>query len=251
MMMNQNPMTDVGVSPMADPNQMQDAKIAQELIEDQIACSVRVAFLRKVYLTLAIMLSINVAEVFVSYSFFGGGTLQVNTDAAMTMMIAGAIGLFVFMIAAFCARKSSPINLVFLCLTAFSMGGVISGLCLFYSIFDILAAAAATMIIVVLCTIYAFSVTDISGIMPFIMIILVGYGLMWLGYPLYFSGIGDGVATYFYSSLGALVFSSYLVIDTWLMVERYPVDEWVIATIQIYVDIVYMFLYILMLFGNN
>lgn len=54
-----------------------------------------------------------------------------------------------------------------------------------------------------------------------------------------------------YSGLGALLFSAFIVYDTWQLKERFPEDEYVVAAIELYLDIINLFLFILSLLGDR
>ena len=54
---------------------------------------------------------------------------------------------------------------------------------------------------------------------------------------------------------GTLLFGVYLVYDTQIIMKKYgevyTVDDYIFASIQIYLDIINLFLVILSVFGNN
>nr|KAG5695110.1 hypothetical protein BaRGS_017209 [Batillaria attramentaria] len=58
-----------------------------------------------------------------------------------------------------------------------------------------------------------------------------------------------------YSGLGALVFALFLVFDTQLIMggRKYELsaEEYIFAALQLYIDIVYIFLFILGMFGKK
>jgi FtsH-binding integral membrane protein len=59
-----------------------------------------------------------------------------------------------------------------------------------------------------------------------------------------------------YASLGAVIFSCYIVVDTQLMMggkHKYAIDpeEYVYASLNLYLDIINLFLMILSLVGRN
>ena len=59
-----------------------------------------------------------------------------------------------------------------------------------------------------------------------------------------------------YGSLGALVFSLYIVYDTQLMMggkHKYALspEEYIFAALNIYLDVVQLFMYILMIVGGS
>ena len=49
----------------------------------------------------------------------------------------------------------------------------------------------------------------------------------------------------FYSWCGVLVFSGYIVVDTQMIMDKLGYDDYIIATIELYLDIINLFLYIL------
>lgn len=54
-----------------------------------------------------------------------------------------------------------------------------------------------------------------------------------------------------YSLLGAVLFSGYILFDTWMLSNKLPYDEWVLASISLYLDIINLFLFILQLLSEG
>jgi protein lifeguard len=54
-----------------------------------------------------------------------------------------------------------------------------------------------------------------------------------------------------FSLLGCLVFSAYVVFDTWLISKHLTVDEYVLAVVALYTDFLNLFLCLLSLFGGG
>ena len=60
-----------------------------------------------------------------------------------------------------------------------------------------------------------------------------------------------------YAGMGAMLFSMYIVYDTQLIMGgksrqfQYSLDDYCIAALNIYVDIIQLFLYLLQLFGDR
>ena len=54
-----------------------------------------------------------------------------------------------------------------------------------------------------------------------------------------------------WSILGCIVFTGLLTMDIYLTLEIYEVDEYVLAALSIYVDIINLFFYILQCIGGN
>lgn len=72
---------------------------------------------------------------------------------------------------------------------------------------------------------------------------------------LLFSGIiaslfGFNVNT-LYATLGAVLFCAFIVIDTQLIMNRLGYGDYIIASIELYLDILNLFLFILQLLSNN
>ena len=63
-----------------------------------------------------------------------------------------------------------------------------------------------------------------------------------------FTGLIFGFQTGFiYALLGSLVFSGFIIYDTWMITERLDPEDYIIAVIQLYLDIINLFLMILRL----
>lgn len=100
-------------------------------------------------------------------------------------------------------------------------------------------------------TIFAFQTkwdfTMLNGILFVAAIVLLLFGIIAMIFP-------GKVIILIYSSLGALIFSVYLVYDTQLMMggkHKYSIspEEYIFAALNLYLDIVNIFLYILTIIG--
>merc|ERR1719191_2389187 len=104
--------------------------------------------------------------------------------------------------------------------------------------------------------------TDFTGFGPYLFaasLVLLCFGLVltvlsWTGL------MGSARFTamqMMYALVGALLFSAYIVFDTQLIVSgkhatmRFEVDDWAVATIVLYVDIIQLFLFLLRLLGKE
>ena len=54
-----------------------------------------------------------------------------------------------------------------------------------------------------------------------------------------------------YSGLGALIFSVYIIIDTQQIMKTAHLDDEIVSTIQLYLDVVNLFLFILRILNNR
>ena len=53
------------------------------------------------------------------------------------------------------------------------------------------------------------------------------------------------------AGFGVLIFSGYIVFDTWLITKKLSPDEWVLAVVSLYLDFVNLFINILRLLNGN
>lgn len=88
-----------------------------------------------------------------------------------------------------------------------------------------------------------------GGILLALVVILLITGIVAMFMP-------GKITQLIYASLGALVFSAYLVFDTQLMIggkHKYSLspEEYIFAALNIYLDIVNIFIYLLALIGGS
>ncbi|WAR06107.1 LFG1-like protein [Mya arenaria] len=106
-----------------------------------------------------------------------------------------------------------------------------------------------TEYVLMACGITAWDFTMLGGLLFVFLIVLFCFGLLCLI-------IQNHYANIVYSSLGALLFSFYLVFDTQMMMggkHKYSIspEEYIFAALNLYLDIINLFLFILSLVGNR
>ncbi|GFR88654.1 protein lifeguard 1 [Elysia marginata] len=118
---------------------------------------------------------------------------------------------------------------------------------------EVLMAMGITAIVTVALTIFAFQTkwdfTMMGGILFVAVIVLFCFGLLCLF-------IQSRILSIVYASIGALIFSVYLVFDTQLMLggkHKYALspEEYIFAALNLYLDIINLFLFILSIIGNS
>ncbi|KAF8514168.1 glutamate binding protein [Gautieria morchelliformis] len=197
------------------------------------APEIRAAFVRKVYTILFCQILATCVV---------GGTFSQNTNAIVWVQT-HSWSLIVTILATF-----PPLNLVFLSsftvLEAFTLGFVIA----FYNTNVVLQALLITLGIFLGLTLFTFqSKWDFSGMGPFLLagiLALVMTGFVGMFFP--FSKTWDLV----YGIAGALLFSGYIVFDTYLINKRYSPDEFIMGSISLYLDFINLFLSILRILNN-
>ncbi|XP_078581227.1 protein lifeguard 1-like [Branchiostoma floridae x Branchiostoma japonicum] len=210
---------------------------------------VRRSFMRKVFSILMVQLvvTIGIIAIFLYVE-------EVNTFAKTHhWMYYVALGVtFVMIITLACCpniRRNFPVN--FICLAIFTLaeGYLLGSISAAYGADAVMWAAAITAIVSLSLTIFALQTkidfTVMGGCLFVFLIVLLCFGILC-------AIIRNHYANIAYSALGALLFAFYLVYDIQLMMggkHKYSIspEEYIFAALNLYLDIVNMFLYILYL----
>nr|XP_042906897.1 uncharacterized protein LOC107452439 isoform X2 [Parasteatoda tepidariorum] len=122
-------------------------------------------------------------------------------------------------------------------------------------VYDTNAVLMAIGICVIVCfvvTVFSFytkfDFTNCGGIMCILLIVLLIFGIVAII-------VRSHTMTMVYAGVGALVFMAFLAYDTQLIMggkmHAINPEEYVFAALSLYVDVMYIFMYILMLFGGT
>ena len=163
------------------------------------------------------------------------------------------ICMFIPLIMAQRAARDFPRNVIFTFLFTFVAGVYIAPFLLLAernAPGSVVSAAALTGVAFGGLTLYALvSRRDFSAWGSFFMIgLLVLFGAMIINFF-----VASAAAGLWISAIGVLIFSGLLVFDTWRILRSgtFGEDDYVIAAVQIYLDLLNMFLFILSLLGNR
>jgi FtsH-binding integral membrane protein len=161
------------------------------------------------------------------------------------------IAMFLPLIAAQRARTQFPANIGFVLLFTFGMGIVISPALYVYGSRSPGAITQAAMLTVGafgLLTAYSFvSRRDFSAWGSFLIVgvwVLIGTSIL----NFFFR---NATADLWLASVTVLVFSGLLIFDTWRLRNVYGPDDYVIAAVQIYLDLLNMFMGLLRIVGRR
>lgn len=129
---------------------------------------------------------------------------------------------------------------------------MVSTISAFYDYQTVLMAGALTAAVVVSLTIYAiFTKTDFTMCGGLLFILLA---VMFVGSILAIF-IKNRVVNLVLSIFGVILFGIYLIYDTQLVIgknsRKYSIDDYIIAALNLYIDIIQIFLYILSILGNS
>ncbi|XP_023327752.1 protein lifeguard 1 [Eurytemora carolleeae] len=194
--------------------------------------SVRLGFIRKVY-------SILCAQLVVTMGIVGIFTLQ-------SVKVYAAQHQEMFF------RRRTPHNFIFLGLFTVAEGFLIGTVVATYQTDEVLMAVGMCAVVTLSLTIFAFQTkidfTAWGGALLAILVIFVLFGFICIFIP------KSRVLVLVYASLGAVVFSLYIVFDTQIMIggkHKYSLspEEYVFGALNLYLDIINLFLYLLQIIG--
>ncbi|XP_032943951.1 protein lifeguard 1-like [Rhinolophus ferrumequinum] len=214
--------------------------------------SIRRAFMIKVFLLLSVQLVVTGAIISM-FLFWMTLKTWVLENAWFTYAILPAF-FVVFIVLACCGklRRQVPANYILLGLFTILQGLLLGTVSVFYKAEEVLWAVAATALVTSSLTLFALQTkwdfTLLNGTLFVLVFILIIYGILLIFIRSYWLHL-------LYAGLGTVIFSLYLVMDVQLMMggrhHYYKLDpeEYVFAALNIYLDIINLFLFILQLIG--
>lgn len=214
--------------------------------------NVRLGFIRKVYgiLLCQILVTILVMVMFMYIE----PVKQYSMHNPWIWYTAFAVTFVTLIVLACCenVRRSFPMNMIFLGIFTLCESILLGAVTSHYDEVSVLLAVGITAGVCFGLTVFAFQTkydfTMWGGLLFVFLIILILFGL--------FAAIfHTKVLSVVYASLGALLFSFYLVFDTQLMLggkHKYSLspEEYIFAALNLYLDIVNLFLFILSIIGS-
>ncbi|XP_055330852.1 protein lifeguard 1-like [Paramacrobiotus metropolitanus] len=217
--------------------------------------TIRLGFIRKVYAILSIQLLISVG--FIALFCYQKDVAEFSR-ANPGMMIGTMVVTFVAVIVLACCegvRRRAPWNFVILAVFTLCESWMLGSIASFYTANEVLLAVGIVAAITLALTLFAmqtkYDFTTMGGMLLVMLVVFVLFGII--------AGIagarGNNVLNIVYASLGALLFGFYLVFDTQLMLggkHKYSIspEEYIFAALNLYLDIINMFIYILSIIGS-
>uniref|UniRef100_A0A7S2MGN5 Transmembrane BAX inhibitor motif-containing protein 4 n=1 Tax=Helicotheca tamesis TaxID=374047 RepID=A0A7S2MGN5_9STRA len=220
--------------------------IASAEVDDR---QIRHAFIRKVYLILAaqMLLTFGVCAVMTLHK-----PLQTYVlEQGMPLYWASVLVLFVSLFALFVYKREYPINFLLLGVFTLAMSYSVGMITAMYDA----AGYSGTIIEAVFITATVFLVLTIFTLQSKWDFSFLGAGLgmgLWILLLWSILGIIFGFQTgYVYALAGSVLFSGYIIFDTYMLAERHDPQDYVVAAIELYLDIVNLFLFILRLLSES
>ncbi|XP_037803791.1 protein lifeguard 1-like [Penaeus monodon] len=215
--------------------------------------SIRMGFIRKVYAILCtqLLITFGLVAIFVWVP-------SVSDYALNNMwMLWVAISLtFVMVIALSCCgnlRRKSPYNYIALFVFTLCEGYLLGVVSASYEGKEVAIAIVSTAVVTLVLTLFAFQTkydfTMMGGFVLVSLTVLLIFGILaaiW----------SNNIVNMVYACLGVLLFSFYLVFDTQLIIGgnhkfAYSPEEYVFAALNLYLDIINLFMYILAIIGGS
>lgn len=214
--------------------------------------SIRRGFIRKVYSILMVQLAITMGFIgLLCYEPNSRRFVQNNPS----LFIVALVVMIVAMITLACCgevRRKAPINFIMLFIFTIAEGFLLGVSASYYQQDAVLMAVGITAAVCLALTLFAFQTkydfTMMGGILLVAVIILMVFGIVAIF-------VHNKIVQLVYASLGALIFSIYLIYDTQLMMggkHKYSIspEEYVFAALNLYLDIINIFMYILAIIGH-
>lgn len=162
-------------------------------------------------------------------------------------------GIIIAMACSESLRRTAPTNFIMLALFTIAQSWLVGMAVTRFRSDEVLLAVGITAAVCFGLTLFAFQTkwdfTVMGGILFVALIILLLFGLISMFFP------GKTIKL-IYASCGALLFCIYLVYDTQLMMggeHKFSIspEEYIFAAINLYLDIINIFLYVLQILGAS
>ena len=210
----------------------------------------RLRFIRKVYLTILFQLLLTTLIVCLIMFI---DELREYVIYHIGFLIFGCIMTGIILCTLYCIRDQYPINIIFLVLFTIFEAYTVGVICGMYvemgyrnvviQAFNITIVLFMALTIFTIQTKWDFSLLGIGLLACLVILSVWGIVIAIMGYR----------EIFWYSLFGAIIFALYIIFDTWWMLQSqaYTDGDWILAAINIYLDLVNLFLYLLSLLAST
>lgn len=227
-----------------------------EALSDKLDVQVRHGFIRKVFGIVFTQLLVTTV-IAAPFSLHNAAARMFIANNSALIFVASFMPL-IMLCYAMCnpsVVRDYPKNYIFLALITLVFGLLVGVITAQYTAESVVLAAGITCFVTFGLMLFAFQTKyDFTGMGPYLytfLLIMVGMSFIMMFLP-YSRGV-----EVVYSSLGACLFSFYIVYDTQLIVggkhssHRFAIDEYAFAALNLYLDIIQLFLHILRIMGER
>ncbi|OLL22724.1 Protein lifeguard 4 [Neolecta irregularis DAH-3] len=208
----------------------------------QTALAIRMAFVRKVYTVLSMQLCLTAT---MSTVFICSPSIQRFTHSNAWLTFLSLFLSIAAMLALFWKRESYPVNMYLLAVFTTFESYAVANLVTYYDSSTVAMATIITMGVFIGLTLFTMqSSYDFSHWGTYL------YVTLWI------TIVAGFVAMFFpftrwiqmgYAILGTILFSAYILYDTHMIMQRLSADEYILAAVSLYLDVINLFLSILRL----
>ncbi|XP_037532924.1 protein lifeguard 1, partial [Nematolebias whitei] len=213
--------------------------------------SIRRAFIRKVYLVLTAQLLVTFG--FVAVFTFVEEVKRFVAKNLWTYLLSYAVFFVSVCVIGCCGnvRRRHPWNLVALSILTLSMSYMVGVIASFHDTESVIMAVGITAVVCFTVVIFSmqtkYDFTSCYGVLFVSLIVLFVFGILCM----IFQNI---IMQIVYAGLGALLFTCFLAVDTQMLLGNKELalspEEYVFAALNLYTDIINIFLYILAIIGR-
>lgn len=202
--------------------------------------AIRLGFLRKVYGLLAAQLTIT--TMIAAACLFTPAIKEAVHNSGPGLVLVSFVASVALIIALHIKRRESPLNLVLLALFTVVQSYTVGVIVTFYEVSVVIQAFFLTCAVVAGLTAFTFQTKrDFShwqaGLVSGLWILILG-GFMQIFIGNEFTDTAMAVG-------GALLFSGFIIFDTQMIMKRVSPEDYITATIELYLDIINLFIEIL------
>ncbi|CAK8672300.1 unnamed protein product [Clavelina lepadiformis] len=218
--------------------------------------TVRRLFIRKVFLTLGLQLLVTFGIVCVFTFIPAVGEFVRKYPGFYYAAFGVFFVLYIILVCCGNVRRKHPINIVLLIGFTLALSYMVGTIASFYDTKAVVIALGITVGVCLAIVLFSmqtkFDFTKCSGLLFVLSMVLFLFGIITI-----FTHFYSWYLQVVYASLGALLFTLYLAFDVQLVMggKRYELDpeEYIYGALNLYIDVVYIFLFILQIVGlsNN
>ncbi|XP_015679432.1 protein lifeguard 1 [Protobothrops mucrosquamatus] len=213
--------------------------------------NIRQAFIRKVFLVLTIQLSVTFS--FVAIFTFVKDVKGFVRKNVWTYYVSYAVFFISLIVLSCCGdfRRKHPWNLIALSILTLSLSYMVGMIASFYNTDAVIMAVGITTAVCFTVVIFSlqtkYDFTSCRGVLIVCLMVLFIFAILCIF-------IRNRILEIVYASLGALLFTCFLAVDTQLILGNKQLaisqEEYIFAALNLYTDIINIFLYILAIIGR-
>ena len=222
----------------------------EEEVKSEIDIQIRLGFIRKVFGILSFQLIITSLMTYCAMAF---QSFKDFIFQDKTILILSFAALIIIMFVLCCCQgimRQVPLNYIIMLIFTLSMSYLVAGTCALADPKIVFMAALMTCVMVISLTIYAIYTSTDFTMQGGLFFIVMAASLLFCIFGIF---IRVKIILVIICLCGVIIFSLYLIYDIQLIIgnrkDMILVDDYMFAALNIYLDIINIFLYLLRLFN--